>query len=52
MDYETIRVRRLSPAIGARVEGIDLGRPLGNQQFQEIHDALMAHLVLFFPTSG
>ncbi|MGE0422953.1 MAG: TauD/TfdA dioxygenase family protein [Reyranellaceae bacterium] len=49
MRYETIRVRRLSPAIGARVEGIDLGRPLGNQQFQEIHDALMAHLVLFFP---
>jgi taurine dioxygenase len=49
MDYETIRVRRLSPAIGARVEGIDLSRPLGNRQFQEIHDALMAHLVLFFP---
>jgi taurine dioxygenase len=49
MHYETIRVRRLSPVIGARVEGIDLARPLGNQQFQEIHDALMAHLVLYFP---
>ena len=22
-----------------------LGRPLGNQQFQEVHDALMAHQV-------
>ena len=49
MQYETIQVRRLSPVIGARVEGIDLARPLGNQQFQEIHDAPMAHLVLFFP---
>jgi len=49
MHYQTIKVRRLSPVIGAHVEGIDLARPLGNQQFQEIHDALMAHLVLFFP---
>jgi taurine dioxygenase len=49
MRYETIRVRRLSPVIGARIEGVDLARPLGNQQFQDIHDALMAHLVLFFP---
>ena len=35
-------------SIGAEIFGIDLGRPLGNHQFQEVHDALMAHQVIFF----
>lgn len=48
MAYQTIEVRKLTPVIGAEIGGIDLARPLGNQQFQEIHDALMAHLVIFF----
>ena len=48
MPYETISVRPVTPTIGAEISGIDLGRPLGNQQFQEVHDALMAHQVIFF----
>jgi taurine dioxygenase len=48
MAYETISVTPATVAIGAEVSGIDLSRPLGNQQFQEVHDALMAHQVLFF----
>ena len=48
MPYETIQVRPLSPAIGAEIDGVDLSQPLGNQTFQEIHDALMAHQVIFF----
>ena len=48
MAYETIQVKPATVAIGAEVSGIDLSRPLGNQQFQEVHDALMAHQVLFF----
>jgi taurine dioxygenase len=48
MDYQSIEVRKLTPAIGAETSGIDLGKPLGNQQFQEVHDALMEHLVIFF----
>src|SRR4051812_25017122 len=48
MAYETIEVKTVTPTIGAEVFGIDLSRPLGNQQFQELHDALMAHQVLFF----
>jgi taurine dioxygenase len=48
MPYETIEVKPATAAIGAEVSGIDLGKPLGNQQFQEVHDALMAHQVLFF----
>lgn len=48
MPYERIAVTPLSPVIGAEVEGVDLSQPLGNQMFQEIHDALVAHQVIFF----
>ena len=48
MGYQTIEVRKLSPVIGAEIHGVDLGGELGNQQFQEIHDALMDNLVIFF----
>lgn len=48
MAYETIEVKPVTPRIGAEVFGVDLGRPLGNRTFQEIHDALMQHQVLFF----
>ena len=46
--YQSIEVRKLTPAIGAEIFGVDLGKPLGNQQFQEVHDALMENLVIFF----
>jgi alpha-ketoglutarate-dependent taurine dioxygenase len=36
------------PTIGAEIFGVDLAQPLGNQQFQEVHDALMENLVIFF----
>src|SRR4029078_9822059 len=48
MTYQTIEVRNATPSIGAEIFGADLSKPLGNQQFQEVHDALMAHQVLFF----
>jgi taurine dioxygenase len=48
MTYETITVKPVTPTIGAEVSGVDLRRPLGNQQFQEVHDALMEHQVIFF----
>jgi taurine dioxygenase len=41
MPYQTIEVRKLTPDIGAEIAGVDLSRPLGNKQFQEVHDALM-----------
>ena len=46
--YETISVEPITPRIGAMISGIDLAQPLGNQQFQEVHDALMRHEVIFF----
>src|ERR1700683_3030196 len=48
MAYQTIEVTKLTPHIGAEIAGVDLSRPLGNQQFQEVHDALMENLVIFF----
>src|SRR3546814_15847305 len=48
MAYETIRVEPVTPRIGAEISGVDLGQPLGNRTFQEIHDALMQHQVIFF----
>jgi taurine dioxygenase len=48
MPYQTIEVKKLTPHIGAEIAGVDLSGPLGNQQFQEVHDALMENLVVFF----
>jgi len=48
MEYETIRVRRVTPHIGGLVEGIDLTQPLEARQVEELRAALMEHLVLFF----
>jgi alpha-ketoglutarate-dependent taurine dioxygenase len=48
MTYQTIEVRNATPSIGGEIFGADLSKPLGNQQFQEVHDALMDRLVIFF----
>ncbi|HKK30410.1 MAG TPA: TauD/TfdA family dioxygenase [Alphaproteobacteria bacterium] len=48
MAYETIAVDPVTPRIGATISGVDLSKPLSNQQFSEIHDALMQHQVIFF----
>ena len=47
MPYQRIVVEPLTPTIGATVHGVDLAR-LDDATFAEIHDAWMAHLVLFF----
>jgi taurine dioxygenase len=44
----SLAVRRLTPAIGATVEGIDLAAPLTDADIAEIRSALDEHLVLFF----
>ena len=41
MTYETIEVEPITPVIGAEISGVDISKPLGNQTYQEIHDALM-----------
>jgi taurine dioxygenase len=46
--YESIVVRRMTPVIGAEIEGVDLAQPLSNQAHDEIHRALAENLVIFF----
>jgi taurine dioxygenase len=46
--YETIRLDKLTPVIGAEIEGVDLGRPIAPQQMDEIRRALAENLVIFF----
>ncbi|HTQ75471.1 MAG TPA: TauD/TfdA family dioxygenase [Burkholderiales bacterium] len=48
MGSQSIAVRKLTPSIGAEILGADLSRPLDQDQFRTVHDALMDHLVIFF----
>jgi taurine dioxygenase len=48
VERQTVRVRKVSPVIGAEIGGVDLSKALGNREFHEIHDALMENLVVFF----
>jgi taurine dioxygenase len=48
MPYTTITVTPVTPRIGAEVEGIDLAQPLSEQTVDELQQALLEHLVLFF----
>ena len=43
-----IRVNPIAGALGAEVEGVDLGRPLGAETVAALRRALLDHLVLFF----
>ncbi len=38
----------LTPRIGGVVHGVDLSQPLSDEQFADIHEGWMQHLVLFF----
>jgi len=48
MRFETIKVEKMAGALGAEISGVDLSKPLGNQTFQEVHDALVENQVIFF----
>ena len=48
MSYSHIQVAPISPVIGAEVSGVDLSTSLEPEVFEELHAALMTHLVLFF----
>ena len=46
--YKTIRVDKLTPIIGAEIDGIDLSQPLAGPQLEEVQRALAENLVIFF----
>ena len=47
MAYEVIEVKPMTRRIGAEISGVAL-ESLSNRQVEEIHDALIAHQVIFF----
>ncbi len=46
--YQTLRVEKLTPVIGAEIFDVDLRQPLSEIQQQEIHRALAENQVIFF----
>jgi taurine dioxygenase len=48
MAYEMIKVRPMTARVGAEIEGIDLTKPLDQQTFREVREALIEHCVIFF----
>ncbi len=48
MEYRTIDVKPLTPAIGAEVTGVDLAQDLAADVIAELRRAWLTHLVIFF----
>jgi taurine dioxygenase len=48
MPYDTVTLDKLTPVIGAEINGVDLSEPLSNRQLDELHRALAENLVIFF----
>ena len=46
----TIIIDPLTPAIGAKITGVDLATALDDDVFATVHQAVLDHLVLYFPT--
>lgn len=47
-DYRRIEVQPIAGALGAEIGGVDLSQPLDDETFDEIHQAFLDHLVIFF----
>ncbi len=46
--YQTIDVKPLAGALGAEIFGVDLSKGMNEETFNEIHQAWLDHLVIFF----
>ena len=49
MPYQRINPEPVSTALGARITGLDLSRPLDEDVFAEVHQAFLDYQVLIFP---
>ena len=47
-DYSAMEIQRITPVLGAKIIGVDLSKPLSNDDFDEVHDAFVSHSVLIF----
>jgi taurine dioxygenase len=48
MTYQAIRVEKVTPLIGAEIDGVDLSQPLDERTLKEIHEAFTENQVIFF----
>lgn len=48
MTFQSIEAHPLTPAIGAEISGLDLTKPLSNVQVEDLHQALIKYIALFF----
>jgi len=48
MQYEKIKVNPVTARVGAEIEGVDLSKPMDDRTFEEVHQALTEHCVIFF----
>ncbi|KOF54489.1 MULTISPECIES: TauD/TfdA family dioxygenase [unclassified Achromobacter] len=46
--YRHLEIHPIAGALGAEIRGVDLSRPLPDEQFEEVRSALHEHLVIFF----
>lgn len=46
--YRSIEVMPLAGSMGAEVTGVDLSKPLANEQLVDIHQAFLDHLMIYF----
>jgi taurine dioxygenase len=46
--FRTLELKPLAPTLGAEIRGVDLSRPLSDEQFGEIKRAMSEYLVLAF----
>ena len=46
--YNGLTLETIAPKIGAIVHGVDLAESMGEELFEEVHEAWMDHQVLFF----
>jgi len=44
-----LHIRPLTPRLGARIDGVELARPLDDATFDALYDAFLRHKVLLFP---
>ncbi len=48
MGASTIEIEPMASALGAYIHGVDLSKKLSDEQFQDVHDALVGNSVVFF----
>lgn len=48
MAYKTLEIKRLTTALGAELSGVDLTKPLSEDQKAEVKQALLEYQVIFF----